>query len=146
MEIERTIQFIGNHWILSSGHFIVSLLLIQDLIDTVTRKYKTATPAAAVALLNRDDTVVIDVRDPGDFAKGHIEGARQISLVRVKEKLFELEPHKNSPILVYCLQGTHSKEACKQLAAAGFSQVYYLEGGLLTWQDQKLPLVRKNKK
>lgn len=146
MEIERTIQFIGNHWMLSSVHFIVSLLLVQDLLDTATRKYKTASPAAAVALLNQDDTLVIDVRDPAEFAKGHIEGARAISLVRVKEKLFELEPHKNSPILVYCQQGTHSKEACKQLAAAGFTKVYYLEGGIITWQDQKLPLVRKNKK
>jgi rhodanese-related sulfurtransferase len=146
MEIERTIQFIGNHWILSSGHFIVSLLLIQDLFDTVTRKYKTATPATAVALLNRDDTVVIDVREPADFAKGHIDGARAIALPRLKEKLFELEPHKNSPVLVYCQQGTLSKEACKQLTAAGFAQVYYLDGGLITWQDQKLPLVRKNKK
>ena len=146
MEIERTIQFISNHWMLSSGHFIVSLLLVQDLIDTATRKYKTASPAAAVALLNQDATVVIDVRDPADFAKGHIEGARQIALARLKEKLFELEAHKASPVLVYCQQGTHSKEACKQLAAAGFTQVYYLEGGVLTWQDQKLPLVRKNKK
>jgi len=146
MEIERTLQFVSNHWMLSSGHFIVSLLLIQDFYDSLTRKYKTASPALAVALLNQDETVVIDVRDPDKFLKGHIEGARQISLVRLKEKLFELEPHKNHPVLVYCQQGTHSKEACKQLAAAGFTQVYYLDGGVLTWQDQKLPLVRKNKK
>jgi len=146
MDIERTLQFVSNHWMLSSGYFIVALLLIQDLFDTLTRKYKTASPAVAVALLNQEGTIVIDVRDPDKYAQGHIEGARQISLVRLKEKLFELEPHKNSPVLVYCLQGTHSKEACKQLAAAGFTQVYYLEGGVLTWQDQKLPLVKKSKK
>jgi rhodanese-related sulfurtransferase len=97
-------------------------------------------------LLNQDEIIVIDAREPAEFAKGHIEGARQISLVRLKDKLPELEPHKNHPVLVYCQQGTHSKEACKQLAAAGFSQVYYLEGGILTWQDQKLPLVKKSKK
>jgi rhodanese-related sulfurtransferase len=146
MEIERTLQFISNHPMLSGGQFIVTLLLIQDLFDTATRKYKTASPAAAVALLNQDDTIVIDARDPAEFAKGHIEGARQISLARLKDKLLELEKHKNSPVLVYCQQGTHSKEACKQLAAAGFTQVYYLEGGILTWQDQKLPLVKKSKK
>ncbi len=146
MEIERTVQFIGNHWILSSGYFIVSLLLIQDLFETITRKYKTATPANAVMLLNQENAIAIDVRDPDKYAQGHIEGARQISLLRLKEKLFELEPHKDSPILVYCQQGTHSKEACKQLIAAGFTQVYYLDGGILTWQDQKLPLVKRNKK
>lgn len=146
MEIERTIEFIGNHWILSSGLFIVSLLLVQDLFDSITRKYKTASPAVAVRLLNEENILVIDVRDPAEFAKGHIEGARTIPLPRLKEKLFELEPHKDAPILVCCQQGTLSKEACKQLAAAGFSQVYSLDGGLLTWQDQKLPLVRKSKK
>lgn len=146
MEIEQTLQFISNHWMLSSGYFIVTLLLFQDLFDTATRKYKTASPAVAVGLLNRDDTLVIDVREPAEFAKGHIDGARLISLVRLPEKLFELEPHKNTPILVYCQQGTRSKEACKQLVAAGFSQVYSLDGGILTWQDQKLPLVRKGKK
>lgn len=146
MQIERTLEFISNHWMLSSGLFIVALLLLQDLFDALTRKYKTASPAAAVGLLNREDTIVIDVREPADFAKGHIDGARPIALPRLKEKLFELEPYKNSPILVYCQQGTLSKEACKQLAAAGFTQVYSLDGGLLTWQDQKLPLVRKSKK
>jgi rhodanese-related sulfurtransferase len=146
METERIIQFIGNHWMLSSGHFIVSLLLVQDLFDVVTRKYKVASPAIAVMLLNQEDSLVIDVRDPDKYAQGHIEGARNISLLRLKDKLFELESHKNSPILVYCQQGTHAKEACKQLAEAGFSQVHYLDGGILTWQDQKLPLVKRNKK
>ncbi|MDD5035721.1 MAG: rhodanese-like domain-containing protein, partial [Methylococcaceae bacterium] len=73
MEIERTIEFLSNHWMLSSGHFVVSLLLIQDLFDSVTRKYKTVSPAGAVALLNVEGVVVIDVREPHEFVKGHIE-------------------------------------------------------------------------
>lgn len=146
MEIERTLQFISNHWMLSSGHFIVTLLLLQDLFDTVTRKYKAVSPAAAVMLLNQDDTVVIDVREPAEYAKGHIEGALPIAYPRLKDKLFELEPHKNSNIVVCCQQGTRSKEACKLLSQEGFTKVYHLDGGLLTWQDQKMPLVRKTKK
>ena len=146
MDIERTIQFIGNHWMLSSGTFIVSVLLVQDVFDTFTRKYKTATPARAVELLNLEDIIAIDVREPHEFAKGHIEGALHITVGRLKERLYELESHKNSPVLVYCQQGTRSKEACKQLVKEGFTQVYYLDGGLLTWQEQKLPLVKKHKK
>ncbi len=146
MEIERILEFVGNHWILSSGLFIVSLLLIQDLLDTFTRKYKTVSPTKAVALINQEGSVIIDVREPEEFAKGHIEAARHIPLGRLQEKLFELEPYKANPILVYCQQGTRSKEASKRLAKEGFTQVHYLEGGILTWQDQKLPLVRKNKK
>ena len=146
MEIERILQFINNHMLLSSGYFIVTVLLLHDLFDTLTRKYKLATPARAVELLNQDQTVVIDVREPHEFAKGYIEGAHHISLGRLKEKMYEFEANKDAPILVYCQQGTRSKEACKQLVKEGFTQVYYLEGGILTWQDQKLPLVKKHKK
>jgi rhodanese-related sulfurtransferase len=146
MEIERTLHFLSNHWMLSSGHFIVSLLLIQDLAEAVTRKYKTVSPTGAIALLNQDGTLILDVREPHEYAKGHIEGARHITLGRLKEKIIELEPHKAKPVIVYCQQGTRSKEACKQLVNEGFGQVYYLEGGIITWQDQKLPLVKKSKK
>ena len=146
MEIDRTLQFVNNHMMLSAGHFVVTVLLIHDLLDTVTRKYKMATPARAVELLNQDGTITIDVRESAEYSKGHIEGAMHITLGRLKEKLYELESHRNSPILVYCQQGTRSKEACKQLVKEGYNQVYHLDGGILAWQDQKLPLVRKNKK
>jgi len=146
MEIDRTLQFVNNHMMLSSGHFVVTVLLIHDLFDTLTRKYKLATPARAVELLNQDGTITIDVREPNEYSKGHIEGAMHITLGRLKEKLYELESFKNSPVVVYCQQGTRSKEACKQLVKEGYNQVYHLDGGILAWQDQKLPLVKKNKK
>lgn len=146
MEIERVIQFISNHWILSTGFFIVNLLLIQDIFEALTRKYKVASPAVAVALLNEEDSIVIDVRDLDKYVQGHIEGAEHVAYSRLKDKIYEFEDRKNSPVLVYCQQGTVSKEACKQLIAAGFTRVYSLEGGIITWQDQKLPLVKRNKK
>ncbi|MBS1214830.1 MAG: rhodanese-like protein, partial [Proteobacteria bacterium] len=87
MDMERTLEFISNHWIMSSGLFVVTLLLIQDIFDSITRKYKVVTPAGAVTLLNDDQTIVIDVREPHEYAKGHIENALAISLARVDEKL-----------------------------------------------------------
>lgn len=146
MDIERYLQFLNNHPYLIGGQFLVTVLLLHDLFDTLTRKYKVATPARAVELLNQDETIVIDVREPGEYAKGHIEGAHHIVLGRLKERIFGLNQLKDTPIIVYCQQGTRSKEACKQLVKEGYTQVYYLDGGLLSWQDQKLPLVKKNRK
>jgi rhodanese-related sulfurtransferase len=146
METERILEFISNHWILSSGLFIVTLLLIQDFFETLTRKYKTTTPTGAVALLNDDETIVIDVREPHEYAKGHIENARHISLGRLDEKLYELSPHKTTPIIVTCQQGTRSSHACKKLVKAGFTQVYDMKGGMLAWEDLKLPVTTKKKK
>ena len=146
MDMERTIEFVSNHWIMSSGLFVVSLLLVQDLFDAMTRKYKAISPAGAVALLNDERTIVVDVREPHEFAKGHIENARNISLGSLDEKIYELEPYKNSPIIIACQQGTRSKEACKKLVKQGFTQVYELSGGILSWEDQKLPVSRKKNK
>jgi rhodanese-related sulfurtransferase len=143
MDMDRLIEFVSNHWIMSSGLFIVALLLIQDLFDIAFRKYKTASPAESVALLNDDRTILIDVREPNEFANGHIENARHISFARLDDKLYELEPYKDNPIIVTCQQGTRSKEACKKLVKKGFTQVYEMRGGMLAWQDMKLPISKK---
>jgi rhodanese-related sulfurtransferase len=146
MDMARLAEFVGNHWIMSSGLFIVSLLLIQDLYDTLTRKHKSTSPAAAVALLNDEDAVVIDVRDPQEYAKGHIENAIHVPFARLDEKIFELSIHKDKPVIVACQQGTRSAAACKKLVKAGFAQVHDLKGGILAWEDAKLPLITRKGK
>lgn len=143
MDIERIIEFVSNHWIMSSGLFVVTLLLIQDLFDSITSKHKTLSPTAAVILMNDDRCIVIDVRESNEFAKGHIENARNIPLAKLDEKLYELEPFKNDPIIVTCQQGSRSLPACKKLTKNGFTQVYELKGGMLAWEESKLPVSRK---
>ncbi|SMF96693.1 Rhodanese-related sulfurtransferase [Methylomagnum ishizawai] len=139
---DRLVEFIGNHWIMSSGLFIVIILLIQDFIESLTRKHKTVSPIEAVALMNDDHTLVLDVREPNEFDQGHIEGARNVPLAKLESAL-ELEPHKQNPVIVTCQSGTRSQPACKQLLAQGFTQVFELSGGMLAWEDQKLPVTRK---
>jgi len=146
MNIERLAEFASNHWMMSSGLFVVSLLLLQDFYDTLTRKYKSTTPSDVVTLLNNDQTLVIDVREPHEFANGHIDGARNVLFSKLDEKLHELETQKDVPIIVACQQGTRSAAACKKLVKAGFTDVHDLRGGILAWQDAKLPLVKKSKK
>jgi len=146
MNIERILEFAGNHWMLAGGLLIVTLLLIQDIFDSLTRRYRTTTPNGAVLLLNNDDTIIIDVRESAEFAKGHIENALHIPLSSLDGKLFELEPHKQTPVIITCQQGTRSASACKKLHKAGFTQIYDMKGGMLAWEDAKLPISRKRKK
>lgn len=145
MDITQLAEFISNHWIMSSGWFIVTLLLIQDVFETLTRKYKSTSPTGAVALMNQEDTLVLDVREPSEYAKGHIENAVSIPFAKLDQRLHELESHKNKPVIVACQQGTRSAAACNKLIKAGFSQVHYLKGGILAWEDAKLPLRKGNK-
>lgn len=140
---QQLLEFVGNHWVMASGLFIVTILLIQDMIDTAFRKHKTLSPTEAVVLMNDENTTVIDVREPNEFAEGHIEGARNIPLAKLSERAAELASHKEQPLIVTCQSGTRSLAAGKQLTKLGFAQVYEMKGGMFAWKDQNLPISKK---
>jgi rhodanese-related sulfurtransferase len=145
--LERLLEFVGNHWFMTSALIIVAILLIQDILDSLLRKHKSVTPHQAVLLMNDEKTVVVDVREPNEFAGGHIEGARNIPLGKIEERgAFELEPFKQSPIIVACQSGTRSTPAGKKLAGMGFTQIYELQGGMSLWTEQNLPISKKRSK
>jgi rhodanese-related sulfurtransferase len=143
---DRLVEFVGNHYIMTVGLLIVVILLIQDILDSLLRKHKTVSPLAAVTLMNDDQTVVVDVREPNEYAEGHIENARHIPAGKLDERATELEAHKSHPVIVTCQSGTRSPDACKKLTALGFTQVFELKGGMLAWEDAKLPITKKRKK
>lgn len=143
---EQLIEFIGNHWMMGAALFVVTILLVQDIIDSATRKHKTVSPNEAVVIMNDDQTIVVDVREPPEFAEGHIEGARNIPLGKLDERVGELETHKNKPIIVNCQSGTRSLAAGKKLTKLGFTQVYEMKGGIFAWKDQNLPMTKKRSK
>ncbi len=144
--MDRIFEFIGNHWIMVAATVIVAILLLQDLVETLMRKHKLVTPAGAVALMNDEGSVVIDVRELHEFTDGHIENAVHIPLGKIEERLYELETHKNAPVIVTCQSGTRAPQACGKLAKAGFTDVYELQGGMVAWEEQKLPITRKRHK
>lgn len=144
--LDRLLEFIGNHWIMSSALFIVTYLLIQDFFESAFRKHKTVSPNEAVVLMNNEGTLVIDVREPNEYAEGHIEGSRNIPLAKLEQRVTEIETYKQSPVIVGCQSGTRSPAGCKKLSALGFTQVFELTGGMVAWNEQKLPVSKKRNK
>jgi rhodanese-related sulfurtransferase len=140
---QQLIEFVGNHWMMAAGLFVVAILLVQDILDSATRRHKTVTPLEAVVLMNKEETLVIDVREPNEYAEGHIDGARNIPLAKLDERAAELESHKQLPILINCQSGTRSLAAGKKLTKLGFTQIFELKGGIYGWKDQNLPLSKK---
>jgi phage shock protein E len=65
---------------------------------------------------------VVDVRTPEEYRGGHYEGARNIPLPELPNRLAELGD-KTKPIVVYCASGMRSANAAKILKAAGFTDV-----------------------
>ena len=76
--------------------------------------------------------VVIDARDPAQFAKGHIPGAINMDWRQVLAKRNTIP--KNKPVLIYCNTGSLSAQAGFALRVAGWDNVRILQGGMAEWQ------------
>jgi rhodanese-related sulfurtransferase len=85
--------------------------------------------------------VTLDVRTPGEFAEGHIEGAQLIDFQsgNFENEISSLD--KNATYAVYCRSGNRSGQAVKVMHDAGFHNVYNLNGGVIDWANSGLPLV-----
>ena len=85
--------------------------------------------------------ITLDVRTPGEFNEGHIEGAQ---LIDFQSGNFENEIatlDKSKTYAVYCRSGSRSGQAVKVMSDAGFTSVYNLNGGVIDWASAGLPLV-----
>jgi rhodanese-related sulfurtransferase len=134
------IEFLGNHPILA-GCWLVAFAGI--LVYHQRTGSKGATATQAIALINRNDALVVDIRDKKDFDEGHIVDALHIPAAKLEQRVTELAKHKGKPIVVVCKHGQQAGESVKKLEAAGHDPVYKLNGGMAEWKGQSLPVVTK---
>lgn len=145
--MDRYIEFILNHYILSLALAVVTYLLIQEFIDTAFKKFSHISPLLAVTKMNDSETIIIDVREPHEFIESHIEQAINIPLGKLADELNKLDNQKDKPVLISCQTGTRSASAGKTLTKAGFEQVFVITGGMQAWEtDYKLPVKISAKK
>ena len=123
----------------------VTFLLIQDLLASSFNKFTGISPMIAVTKMNSDETKIIDVREPHEYIKGHIESSINIPLGKFDEQLDTLKQYKNNTIIVACQSGTRSVPACKTLTKSGFEKVFNITGGMQSWEDNKLPIKSTSK-
>ncbi|WP_339806719.1 rhodanese-like domain-containing protein [uncultured Marinobacter sp.] len=138
--MERLLEFVVNHYILVS--IFVALLVALILLESL-RGGKKVSPQQAVSLINRDEAIVVDIRDRKDFNEGRITGSLHIPLSAIKERAGELKKHQDKQIIVADKMGQHSAMAVKQLTAEGYTNVVRLSGGIADWRGANLPLVKK---
>jgi len=138
--MERFLEFIGNHLLLSSMWLITLGAIIFYHQRTGSQ---SVAPQQAVMLINRKDAVVVDVREKKEFETGHIVDSINIPLAKLKQRITELKKHKQKPVVVVCKLGQHSGQAAKTLQEAGHTEVFKLSGGLTEWKAQSLPLIQK---
>ncbi len=136
--MQRFLEFLISHWMLSG----LWLVLLFALLAYMKKKGgKTVSAHEGTRLINREDAVVLDIREKKVFDKGHVVNAINIPLAKLDERITELDKYKEKPLIIVCQMGQQSSDAVKKLEARAFSQVYKMTGGLSEWQAQGLPLV-----
>lgn len=74
---------------------------------------------------------LIDIREPQEFDRGYIRGARNLPLTQMKQRLIELRPDK--PVYLYGQSNGRSKRAAHLLYKKDYKQLYILDGGFKKW-------------
>ncbi len=137
------LEFLVEQWILAVAWVVVMLLLLAN----ESRKSGTGITSSQLSrMINREDGLVVDLRDAAEYKKGHITGSMNIPARDLQQRLSELNSHKNKPVIMVCKMGQQSNSSSKELKAAGFESVYKLTGGLSEWTAANLPLIKKESK
>jgi rhodanese-related sulfurtransferase len=134
--------FAQNHAMLSIALLIVLLLLaVLELIKS-KRGTQQLSPAGATQLINHQDAIVLDIRNTEAFNSGHIVDAISIPFSELENKYKKLDSFKARPILIVCATGSESPRAAGLLEKEGF-KVFLLAGGIRSWKETDMPLVKE---
>ena len=142
--MEQILEFTNNHLLLTSALLGSLFLVLFTEYRLLSRRGFDLTVAQAVALIN-NDAAVIDIRSPENFSKGHIAGARNLTADQVNNSEERLSALKGSKVLVACDTGMQCGRVVSELRKKGYQDVYSLKGGIHAWQQDKMPLVAKDK-
>ena len=105
----------------------------------------TLSPANAVALINREKAVVVDVSEPDEFAAGHVTGAKNIPLAQLEERLPTVAKNKALPLILVCASGKRAQGAVATATKLGYANVQALAGGIQAWRKADMPVEKSAK-
>ena len=137
--MDKLFQFITNHPFLV-GAFV--LLLVLFIRNETRRGGRSVGVQELVAMVNKQNAVVLDVRDKKEFEAGHIVDAVNIPHASLESRVDELKKYHDRPIVIICRMGQHAGTAGTLLRKKGFENVTRLTGGMTEWRNQSLPVVK----
>jgi phage shock protein E len=135
--MERTVSIVGTA--------LLALILVAAALAAAPAVTNVTVGKAQKLIKERAgkaDFVILDVRTPGEFAEGHIDGAVNLDIQAPDfEKRLRALDRKRS-YLVYCRTGNRSRRATVAMEALGFRSIFHMNEGIVMWKQQNLPLAR----
>jgi rhodanese-related sulfurtransferase len=120
-------------------HFLLMTLLLQTAQAADDYLSPGLTPQELQSRLGTPEALlVVDLRDPVEFGVAHIPGAINIPLAELEKRLDEIS--NDNGILIYCINGSRTRQAEPILYAQGFDNIYHLEGTFYSWIKGKHPV------
>ena len=141
--MEEYIDFASRNYLLFITLAAVITLIIITELRRATKGYKEVSPADAVLLINKEDALVLDIREENERTQGSIVNSKHIAFSKLTDKLDNISSDKDKPILVFCKMGNRSSQACKLLLKNSYTNVFGLKGGITAWINEQLPITKK---
>ncbi len=133
-------SFVQNNWLLILVTLLSGAMLVWPLVQRRFSPMKEVGNLDATRLVNREDALLLDVRETQEYEGGRLPNAVHIPLSQLESRAAELAKQVQRPVIAYCMTGVRSRGAGNALARAGFKEIYHLQGGYRAWKDAGLPV------
>ncbi|HEX8752567.1 MAG TPA: molybdopterin-synthase adenylyltransferase MoeB [Solirubrobacterales bacterium] len=110
-------------------------------VDTQAVTIEEIQPFEAAQEIEGGDVVLVDTREPHEYQEAHLENGRLVPPGLLADEIPTAAPDKSARIILYCRSGNRSAIAAAQMQRLGYENVASMEGGILAWQEQGLPVI-----
>lgn len=136
----------GDEGLIRTGLAALALLAMVAFLPRLVGRLRTG-PWIGVDelrqwLQGKTPPLLLDVRTAQEFngEQGHLQGATNLPVEELRDRLDELQPYLESPIAIVCRTDRRSAQAAQILAAAGFGQAQVVRGGMTAWLENGWPV------
>ena len=132
--------FLIDYWYFSLPLFLFIFLFAYSEMNKGGKKIE---PNELTTLINRENAILVDLRTKEDYDAGHIMSALNYPHQDFENQMHELDRYKERPIILVCDMGRNSANIGEKLKKADFKNTFRLNGGMMTWTQENLPVVQK---
>jgi rhodanese-related sulfurtransferase len=133
-------EFLSQNLLLVAAFLGSGSFLLWTVLSTQMNGSKSIGTLEATRIMNAGNALILDIRENAEFNSGRIPKSKNIPLVDLSKRVDEIARFKEKPVVVTDRNNTRASGAVRALKAAGFVDVYQLQGGYVAWQQASLPI------